>query len=164
MSKTEQLQIRVSREEKAALRRRAREAGLDLSAFVLARALPPQAVRFETIIAALATADDHRYVLAELNDLLTGLNTRALSAAVESVPVAFDSLDPFPCNYVAAMVEQACARAGVAPPSWAARVPPLADPYFATPLRSLRLHLLAASPVAFRRRNIFIDTGVGGRV
>jgi hypothetical protein len=43
-------------------------------------------------------------------------------------------------------------------------VPPLDEPHFATPLRGLRLHLLRASPVAFKRRNIFVDSSVGDRV
>jgi hypothetical protein len=35
---------------------------------------------------------------------------------------------------------------------------------FGTPIESLRLHLLTASPPAFRRRRIFIDATVGDRV
>ncbi len=40
MAKSHQLQIRVSAGQKAALRRQARRAGLDMSTYVLARALP----------------------------------------------------------------------------------------------------------------------------
>jgi hypothetical protein len=43
-------------------------------------------------------------------------------------------------------------------------VAPLEEPHFGAPLQSLRLHLLAASPVAFKRRNIFVDAAVGDRV
>jgi hypothetical protein len=53
---------------------------------------------------------------------------------------------------------------GVTPPTWAGSVEPLDRPHFATPLRSLRLHLLRASPVPFKRRNIFVDSSVGARV
>jgi len=40
----------------------------------------------------------------------------------------------------------------------------LAEPWFATTLQSLRLHLLRVAPAAFRRRNLFVDAGAGGRV
>ena len=67
-------------------------------------------------------------------------------------------------NYVAAMVEQAAEQKHLAPPAWVREVTPLDEPHFATPLRGLRLHLLAASPAAFKRRNIFVDAGIGARV
>jgi hypothetical protein len=41
---------------------------------------------------------------------------------------------------------------------------PLAEPYFATSLKSLREHLLVAAPIPFKRRNIFVDASVGARV
>jgi len=62
------------------------------------------------------------------------------------------------------MVEQAAEQKGLAPPVWTGDVTPLDEPRFATRLRSLRLHLLAASPAAFKRRNIFVDAGIGARV
>jgi uncharacterized protein (DUF1778 family) len=164
MSKSEQLQIRLTREQKSELKRRARNAGLDVSAFVLSRVLPSAEARFAGIVVGLAEGHDHRFVLAELSDLLASLTSPQLASAVANVPAEFWSLDSLLRNYVAAMVEQTCAGAGVALPVWAARVEPLVEPYFATTLRSLRLHLLAASPVAFRRRNIFVDAGVGARV
>ncbi len=67
-------------------------------------------------------------------------------------------------NYVAAMVEQAAHMKRVRPPAWTARVEPLETPWFATSLESLRLHLLRASPVPFKRRNLFVDSAVGARV
>jgi hypothetical protein len=62
------------------------------------------------------------------------------------------------------MVEHAAGQKEVRPPAWAAAIAPLEAPYFATSLKSLRLHLLEASPVPYRRRNIFVDAGVGARV
>jgi hypothetical protein len=73
-------------------------------------------------------------------------------------------LDPLMQNYVAAMVEQAAAQRKRSAPAWTRNVVPLDEPWFATRLRGLRLHLLRASPVPFKRRNIFIDAGVGARV
>jgi hypothetical protein len=73
-------------------------------------------------------------------------------------------LAPYHANYVAAMVEYACARRGVAPPAWTGAIPPLVEPVFGSALTSLRLYLLTHSPAPFRRRNIFIDATVGDRV
>jgi hypothetical protein len=67
-------------------------------------------------------------------------------------------------NYVAAMVEQAAQRAGVSPPTWTAAISPLDRPYFAVDLPGLRLHLLRASPTPFKKRNLFVDAGLGNRV
>jgi uncharacterized protein (DUF1778 family) len=160
--KSQHLQIRVSPDQKATLKRRAARAGEDVSSYVLKRALPDEESRFEDLLVALRHDADRRFALAELNDLLAGLSASRLrevvaSADVEQVP------DPVR-NYVAAMVEQATQRKGVDPPDWTRRVAPLEEPFFATPLPGLRLHLLKRTPVAFKRRNIFIDSSVGDRV
>ncbi len=156
------LQVRVTAAEKESLKRLARSAGQDLSGYVLARALPLYRLRFEEILRSLGQEDDHRFALAELNDFLTALAPVEFPQAVEHADVA--PLTPFVKNYVAAMVEQAAHLKGVPPPSWVRRVTPLEVPRFATALRSLRLHLLGASPVPFKRRNIFVDASVGARV
>lgn len=99
------------------------------------------------------------YILAELNDVLT-------AAAGDQ----FDFLeapqiqDPYLANYVAAMVELAAHIRGVVPPAWTSGIQPLSQPVFAVPWQSLRAHLLLESPVPFRRRNIFINASIGGRV
>lgn len=163
-TKSKQLQIRVTPSEKAQLRRLARRAGQDLSSYVLSRALPPGKLRFDELLRELRTADepDRRYVLAELNDFLSGLAPAQLRDAVEKADIR--GLSDLMQNYVAAMVEQAACQKGVEPPSWTRDPPALDEPYFATSLRSLRSHLLRVSPVAFKRRNIFIDATVGDRV
>lgn len=160
-SRALQLQIRVTAEEKAALRRLARRAGMGMSAFVLARALPAAPRRFADLLSALA-GDERRFALAELNDLLAGLGPEELRAAVADAEL--DALSVLDRNYLAAMVEQACDRKGVTPPDWVRRVEPLDTPYFAVPFPSLRAHLLRAAPVPFKRRNIFVDSAVGDRV
>jgi hypothetical protein len=161
-TKSQQLQIRVTAAEKARLKRLAAAAGEDVSSYVLLRALPPAQRRFSELLSLLGRSDDHRYVLAELNDFLASLAAAELREAVAHAEVG--ALSPFLQNYVAAMVEYACYQKGAAPPEWPARVAPLEGPYFATPLRSLRLHLLQQTPVAFKRRNIFVDATVGDRV
>ena len=72
--------------------------------------------------------------------------------------------NPYLANYVAAMVEQAAYLRGVLPPEWTSGILPLPAPVFAVSWLSLRAHLLLESPVPFRRRNIFIDSGIGTRV
>lgn len=162
-AKSRYLQIRITPRQKAALKRRAAAAGQDVSSYVLSRALPPAQRRFEDLLASLgAEGDETRYALAELNDLLTGLARDELHDAVAHADLA--RLTPWLANYVAAMVELACARRRVPPPAWTSRVPPLDAAWFATPLQSLRLHLLRASPVAFKRRNLFVDSSIGARV
>lgn len=161
-AKTQQLQIRVTPREKAMLRRRARAAGLDVSTFVLTCALPPADDRLASIVRALRDEANHRFALAELNDFLSACSPTGFAGAVEHVEVG--ALTPYLQNYVAAMTEQAAYQKGVAPPEWTRDVTPLDAPHFATPLASLRAHLLRAAPVPFKRRNIFVDAGVGDRV
>ena len=161
-TKTRQLQIRVTPEQKSALARMARRAGQDVSSFVLSRVLPAAAHRFGEILSALGDADRERFALAELNDLLTELAPRELAEVTGSADLR--GLSPYLRNLVAAMVELAAHQQGVTPPAWVREVQPLDEPHFATPLAGLRLYLLRASPVPFKRRNLFVDSSVGDRV
>ena len=161
-AKTEQLQIRVSPAQKTALKRRARAAGMDVSTFVLARALPAERNRMAGLVAQLADGEDHRFALAELHNALVECVPLEFAEGVAALPVG--RLSPHLANYVAAMVEQAAAQKGVSPPSWVRDVEPLEAPHFATDMPALRTHLLASSPVPFKRRNIFVDSTIGARV
>jgi hypothetical protein len=160
--RTEQLQIRVSAGEKAAIRRAAEHAGMDMSAYVLGRALPSPAIRLQASIEACAGPAPSSFGLAELNTLLTSWTATELRDAIATPPTT--ALTPFLSNYVAAMVELACARRSVRVPAWVRAIAPLAEPVFGSELKSLRLHLLTHSPPPFRRRNIFIDASIGDRV
>jgi uncharacterized protein (DUF1778 family) len=161
--KSEFLQVRLTRQQKAALRRLAKAAGTDVSSYVLGRALPAAQSAFAALMSALEDdGPERRHVLAELNDLLAASPPGELRAAVAHAEV--ERLTPLLQNYVAAMVEHAAHVKRVKPPAWTARVRPLEQPYFAASLRSLRPHLLRASPVAFKRRNLFVDATVGARV
>ncbi len=163
MAKTEQLQIRVSPEEKSLIRARATQAGVGMSDWVLLQLFPPVEARFRECLEALvADPDRTSFTLAELHDLLAGFSGRQITHGLRNPPGV--SLPPVEANYVAAMTEFAAMKCGVPPPAWTGDVPPLDRPWFGTDLMSLRLHLLTNSPAVFRRRNIFIDTSVGGRV
>ncbi len=163
-AKSQQLQIRVSAREKAQLKRRAHAAGLDVSSYVLARALPPESERFTAILRAAAHAPSPRFALAELHDLLASLSAAAFADATDAPDRgAIDECTPYLRNYVAAMVEHTAHQLGVAPPGWVHSIRPMPTPHFATPFVTLRPHLLRNAPVAFKRRNIFIDSTVGDR-
>jgi hypothetical protein len=136
--------------------------GDDMPAHALSRALPDARLRFARLLEALRDDDRPGFALAELNDLLAGLTSGELCAAVEHADLT--GLTPYLRNYVAAMVELAAHRRDVPPPAWVRDVEPLAEPRFATPLASLRLHLLRSAPVPFKRRNIFVDSSLGDRV
>jgi uncharacterized protein (DUF1778 family) len=159
--KTTQLQIRVTRSEKHAIQRAAARTGLDLSAYVLRRVISMPAQAFASAVSTVERGDA-RFALAELNALLTRFTAAELREAVaDSVPRL---LAPYLSNYVAAMVEMACARRAVAVPAWARAIAPLTKPVFGSTLQSLRLHLLRHSPAPFRRRNIFIDATLEDQV
>lgn len=161
MTKTEQLQIRVSPEQKATLQTLAAAAGRDVSSYVLDRLLPSLAGEFGELLQAL-DGSNRRYALAELNDLLTNCPPILFRDVVADGSPLPD--DPYMQNYVAALVEQAAGLKGVAPPDWVQLVGPLSEPHFATPMRSLRMFLIRSAPVPFKRRNIFVDSGIGARV
>lgn len=161
-TKATQLQIRVSAGDKLAIQRAAQRAGMDMSSYVLERVLGAHERRVAELMRQLTQEDSRRFALAELHDMLSSLSGGELRRAVATQPPA--SLPPETANYVAAMVEYACARRGVEIPAWTALIAPLVTPMFGSQLKSLRLHLLAHSPPPFRRRNIFIDTSIGGRL
>jgi uncharacterized protein (DUF1778 family) len=160
--KTAQMQIRVSANEKDAIQRAAKRAGMDMSAYVLARTLFAAAAQFRDCVLDCARSASPRLALAELNSLLSTLTAGELRDAT-AVPLP-PGLSPFLGNYIAAMVEYACARREIPIPTWTRSIAPLADPVFGSDLQSLRLYLLTHSPPSFRMRNIFIDATVGDRV
>ena len=163
VSKTHQLQIRISAQDKARIRARAANAGMDVSKWVLQQLLPPVERDFQALCAELASRPDARaFAFAELQDWIRRLTGGEFIRAVRHAPEA--PLPPFEANYLAATVEHAAAIKGVDPPRWTVTVQALDAPWFASSLKSLRLYLLTHSPPPFRRRNLFIDSSVGQRV
>lgn len=162
-SKSEQLQIRVTREQKERIKSAAAEAGQDVSTWVLARIVPASGEALRDLYGRLAVGSEpESLVLAALHEVLASWSTPELTRAMTCAPPA--TLCVRTANVVAAMVEQACALRCVDPPGWVAQVPALAEPYFASSLVSLRLYLLTHAPPAFRRRNLFVDATIGDRV
>ena len=162
MDKSLQLQVRLSPRDKRCIEARARQAGLPVSAWVLGRLLPTAATEFERLCERLALEAMPAFVYAALNDFLSPLSRDEFATAVADAPAP--KIDPERLNYLAAMIEQAAMMLNVAPPDWTRDVPPLERPVFASNLESLRLHLLINALPSFRRRNLFVDTSIGGRV
>jgi hypothetical protein len=135
---------------------------MDMSGYVLSRVLSIPERQFRRTVSALQGPGVLSFALADINSLLSRLTAYELREAVATPPDV--ELSPYLGNYVAAMVESACARRAIPVPAWTSKIAPLEEPAFGSPLHSLRLHLLRHSPVPFRRRNIFIDASLGDGV
>jgi hypothetical protein len=161
LTKTSQLQIRIGPAQKRELQRRAAQAGLSLSAWALAQLLPNEQERFQELVQDLAQADtaSQSFAFAALHDFLAKQPAPRLSEALAHPPRA--SLSPLALTYLAAMIEHALVKKNVPIPIWVHEVGPLDEPYFASELVSLRDYLLRCSPLAFKRRNLFVDFGEG---
>ncbi|MGI9141446.1 MAG: hypothetical protein ACR2GJ_10090 [Gemmatimonadaceae bacterium] len=160
--KSAQLQIRVTPEQKRTLKRLARESATEMSAWILDRVLPPEGVRFQELAAVLAESETKSFALAELEDFLRALPGGAFVRATSEAPRA--RIDPATLNHLAGAIDRAAVKRGVAPPTWVGRVPAFTTPTFGSRLKSARLHLLTNSPVAMRRRNVFVDASIDERV
>ncbi|MGI8617795.1 MAG: hypothetical protein ACR2L6_01740 [Gemmatimonadaceae bacterium] len=161
-AKTTQLQLRLTPEQKRAIKRLAQDERKDMSALVLERVLPDEAARFQAFAARLADGDTRKFVLAELEDYLRSLPAGAFTRAVRDAPQV--RLDRSTLNSLAAAIELAAARRGVPLPEWTRPVSPSQLPVFGSRLTSVRLYLLAYAPAALRRRNIFADSSLDERV
>lgn len=157
-----QLQIRVTPAEKAAIEHAARHAGMGMSSYVLRKVLPDRAAQWNDLLREIGRSDGARISLATLSGWLAGLGASELRDALEAPPPA--GLSAVTVNTIAAMVEHLCAMRGVVAPRWTQEIRALETPEFGSRLTSLRLHLLTNSPAAFRSRNLFVDTAVGGQV
>lgn len=135
---------------------------MDMSSWILDRLLPQVQERFQELVAALADPDGRSFALAAVADFLRGLHKVEFSHAVALPPRV--RLDPAVLNLLAGAIELACERRKLKAPEWADRVPIPDLPAFGSQLDSLRLHLLTTAPVAFRRRNLFMDSSFDQRV
>lgn len=160
--KFHQLQVRVTAQEKAAVRRAASDAGMEISSWVLSRLLPSLGEEFQARVAALNYSAERKAAFAGLNDFLVALTDEEFLVAVAAPPR--ETLDRYLMNYLAAMIEIAAQQKNALVPPWVSEIAPLEKPQFGVPLKSVRLHLLTNSPAAFRRRNIFVDSTLGDRV
>jgi hypothetical protein len=154
--KTSQLQIRVSEQEKDALRRLAEAANMTVSAYVLAQALPTRHRELGWLVEKLAGPGGRSAeALAELAAHLSRIGPDDFAEVLGTPPL--EPLSPHVRNQVAAMVEQAAHVKSFPPPRWVDDVPSLGRPHFGWPLSSLRPHQIRLAPVPFKRRGLFFD-------
>lgn len=157
--RTSQLQIRVSPEQKATLKRLAAHAGLSVSAYVLAQSIPSEGRALESAIADLRAGTPG--AVPVLRRQVEAIPPQELGDRLGSVDVS--DLGALAQNQFAALVEEVAREAGAEPPRWTATIPALDAPHFRWPLRSLRPYQLRSSPIVLKRRNIFDPdpSGVG---
>jgi len=160
--KTEQLQIRVSRSQKLAIKQQAQKANTNMSDWILTKVFPTVQMGFQGLLAEMAASETPSFAFAELLELIGPMDADVFELAVSEPPQV--ELDLYWQNYVAATVEHAAAMKHAKAPDWTGDVIPLEEPVFGSSLESLKLHLLVNSPPAFIKRNIFIDASVGDRV
>ncbi len=104
----------------------------------------------------------------ELGNLLDDFRKRCqtedeMMALVSTPPVATGQ--PETDAYLAAVTESLCREHGMLPPAWTEEsVYFLPQPWFAGGMESLKAILLVESPVAFRRRNLFVSANALDRV
>jgi uncharacterized protein (DUF1778 family) len=162
MNKSAFLQIRLTPMEKRLVAQKAKNAGMEMSAWVKSCIFSSEKQQYVAIIEQLSNPENSNEALASLNDFLSTISKKQFQDAVSPLPEKMAGT--FMGNYIASMVELAAHQKNVNPPPWTQAFQGLDKPHFSSSLPSLRLHLLQASPVPFKRRNIFIDSSVGDRV
>ena len=160
--KTRQLQIRVSEAEKKQIKAAAKKAGMSLSEYVLKLVLSQKQLQFAKLVKDIGLANDSSFAFAAMSDFISNLNASEFEEALGSLPQTIISLEDQ--NYLAAMIEYSAALKGIPAPDWTMEILPLSKPFFGSEIKKIKKDLLLSSPVAFRKRNIFVDSSVGDRV
>lgn len=159
--KTSQLQIRISPDQKATLKRLAAEAGVNVSQYVLRTVLPSTEAEMARHAEALGPRSGRGRAFADLRKYLSDLPLERFTEAAQ----AFSS-DDWPTvirHHVAAAVEECAARHAARAPRWTRELAPLDRPHFSWEARSLRPHLMRITPVFLKRRDVFRDAdGIEG--
>lgn len=103
----------------------------------------------------------------EIGNLLDDFRQRCRTAQERAALVCDppeSSGQPETDAYLAALAESLCREYGMCPPAWTEQpVYYLKRPWFAGGLESLKAILLAESPAAFRRRNLFVSANALSR-
>lgn len=106
-----------------------------------------------------------------LGDLLDDFRLRCTTpeekiALVREMPLWLDAETHADCNaFLAAVSETLCREASLPPPAWTeSPLCYLHRPWLAGGLETLKALLLVESPVAFRRRNLFVSANALVRV
>ena len=117
--------------------------------------------KFTEVVSQLALLNEEseeHYPLAALADILKKLPA-TLFSVFDNLPENFSTLSPRQANIVTALIEERASCFGLPSPGWVDQIKPLENPVFAAVEHpSLKMHLLTASPVSYRKRNIFMES------
>jgi hypothetical protein len=112
---------------------------------------------------AVRTRDGEPFdpLLREFLDTFYGADSGTMTAAIAGVP---HEIDPIHDAYLAAVAEHLARKYELAIPPWVESPQRfLEKPFFAGGLESLKAILLVESPLAFRRRQIFVSANALSR-
>ncbi len=161
-NKSEHLQIRITAEAKKKLFQLAKVNNMTLSEWILSKlSIENSPYTIQSIYEELSKKHNQAFAYVQLHDLLMKVSPQLWDDFVSIRP---HNLECETMAYTASMIERAAQMRGLTQPPWIREVETCSPPYFATNLQTLRLYLLINSPVAFRKRNIFIDSSTGDRV
>ena len=121
----------------------------------------PRPATLQDVAARTLAGEPFDPLLREFLDAFYGANAETMAAAIRDAPARVDTIHD---AYLAAVAEHLALRFGLAVPRWVddpARF--LAEPFFAGGLETLKAVLLVESPLAFRRRQIFVSANALSR-
>lgn len=123
--------------------------------------LVPRPATLERLAARVGAGEPFDLLLNEFLDEFYLAKIERRVAAMERAP---EGLDPIKDAYLAAVAEHLALRFGLPVPRWVEEPHRfLVKPFFAGGLESLKAVLLVESPLAFRRRQIFVSANALSR-
>lgn len=161
MVKDTHIQIRLSSTQKKVVEKNAKTQGLSISQYLLNLIEKDSSFdkKLTIIINEILKNGLDPYLLSEFSILVLDLSNNDLLKLVEK-PFS-SNCNGLSLNYLLATLETELKRRNLELPEWFGNIKSLKEPWFGTNLKSLRGFLLLNSPLAFRRRNIFIDSLIG---
>jgi hypothetical protein len=121
----------------------------------------PRPATLQEVAARTLAGEPFDFLLREFLDDFYGADAEAKAAALRIVPARIAAIHD---AYLAAVAEHLALRFALAVPRWTDDPERfLAEPFFAGGLETLKAVLLVESPLAFRRRLIFVSANALSR-
>ena len=121
----------------------------------------PRPATLQDVAARTLAGEPFDFLLRESLDDFYGADVEARATAIRIAPASVGAIHD---AYLAAVAEHLALRFGSAVPSWTDDPDRfLAEPFFAGGLETLKAVLLVESPLAFRRRQIFVSANALSR-
>jgi hypothetical protein len=121
----------------------------------------PRPVTLQQVAVRTLGGEPFDPLLSEFLDVFYGGDSEMMVRAISGVPARIDAVHD---AYLAAVAEHLALRFGLPVPEWVEEPHRfLAKPFFAGGLETLKAILLVESPLAFRRRQIFISANALSR-